>query len=458
MWPRSALLLRGEHRQLLRQPVAHVLAQPEAVLHDTTDDPAAWLCWQAEVHPAHGALAGGVFAVDLTFPPSYDEDPPDIVFRTVPYHPNVHPDSGRLSLPTPWTSATPLAALLAEILALLVEPHAAPEACAHPAARKAWLAATAGERERQTHTTPNDTTHAALDGSVDAGLYKVRARACVEASRRVRSGLTPHEGIDPNPNPFELALASLPRAPTWDEAQQEAAARRRTAALAARPPCISFSEYRRGWEALGTARASSSTEHASAVQARTGARGARAGTGAGTRHSSHSDGTRDMVAHNNNDAREEVFTRVPSPSAVTASTASTAASTQAQPRGQGEAQGQGQLRDGGSDPSASGRQKTAFSPTKPQQRQSASVTIVVRQGSGAETRSTSRSDRRSARATHDTKENAGANALVADVDIDEDEGDALLAWTDTLDLAEIEDDSSDNSGSEQCAAAAAVLG
>ena len=54
-------------------------------------------------------------------------------------------------------------------------------------------------------------------------LYAQRTAESVRASLRVDRGEVPHAGFDPNPDPFELALRSLPRARVLTEAVQAAA-------------------------------------------------------------------------------------------------------------------------------------------------------------------------------------------------------------------------------------------
>ena len=249
----------------LQPALDNIVAQPEAALYGLEGEPGAYFAWQASIAVPRGPFAGGVFLADIVFPQDFQLAAPEVVFRTIPFHPAVDADAGLVAaaaLDWEWArsdagtaahdagaspcdaadAAGPVRRVLLALQRLLCEPgmeHCPdPEACVlNAAALEAYKADCDGGG----------------GGEGGHGLFHARARDCVEATLRVQAGHTPHEGIDPNPNPFDVALASLPRAALLSEEEQRQLREARRAAHASIPPAISFSEYRRDWQQMGIA-------------------------------------------------------------------------------------------------------------------------------------------------------------------------------------------------------------
>jgi len=170
MHSRAVLLLQREHKLLQDVPPAGIMAAPL----DATR-----LTWRASLGGLPGLLYGGAtFQLDLEFPADYNQSPPQIMFRTIPYHPNIHPQTGRVSVLLAcnvlrWSSDLTLRDVLLGVQTLLSRPRLEPEHVIHGAAAADLLRA---------------------DGSCFGRL----ATSCVEASLRVVRGLSPHVGINPN--------------------------------------------------------------------------------------------------------------------------------------------------------------------------------------------------------------------------------------------------------------------
>ncbi|XP_076813725.1 ubiquitin-conjugating enzyme E2 U-like isoform X1 [Clavelina lepadiformis] len=81
---------------LLNQELVHLAAQPlwGVSVHKVPNHPL--LCFANLSGLKHSVWESGIFHVTLKFTEHYNEEVPDVVFNTIPFHPNVHPISGKL--------------------------------------------------------------------------------------------------------------------------------------------------------------------------------------------------------------------------------------------------------------------------------------------------------------------------------------------------------------------------
>ncbi|KAM5221462.1 ubiquitin-conjugating enzyme E2 2-like [Ctenodactylus gundi] len=84
------------------------------------------LRWQGTIRgPDDSPYEGGIFGLDIEFPPDYPFRPPNIKFTTRIYHPNVD-RRGSISLDilgSEWSPALTIAKVLLSILSLLCDPN-----------------------------------------------------------------------------------------------------------------------------------------------------------------------------------------------------------------------------------------------------------------------------------------------------------------------------------------------
>lgn len=214
MHSRAALLLRREEKQLRDSPPTGVHAEP-------VDPECPWR-WRASVSGLQGLLyAEATFLVDVTVPTDYDQSSPQVAFRTIPFHPNIHPETGAVEVTTAchvaeWTPGLTLRDVLVGVQTLLSRPRLQREHVVHPKAAQL------------------------LEDDYDA--FESLASGCVEASLRVAKGLTPHKGVDPNrtglfkgvPRPYS-GVAIPPRQPPPPRA-----------------PTIDFDSYHAAWRTLAS--------------------------------------------------------------------------------------------------------------------------------------------------------------------------------------------------------------
>ena len=139
------------------------------------------LSWEGVLEgPPGSPYRHGMFLVSLTFPPDYDQHPPTVVFKTIPFHPNVDASTGKpcmdaLDPSITWAPRVCLPALLVMLQQLL----------AHPVLDNPVNA---------------EAAHAFVH---DPDTYNKIARQCVDASRRVQAGLEPYEGFSPQPSDLD---------------------------------------------------------------------------------------------------------------------------------------------------------------------------------------------------------------------------------------------------------------
>jgi ubiquitin-conjugating enzyme E2 A len=102
---------------------------------DAEPKPESMLTWTAWLSgPANTAWEGGVYVLSLTFKESYPLTPPDVLFLTPIFHPNVYHD-GRICvdiLGSKWTPTNDVLSILVSLQILLVTPN--PNSPANPEA------------------------------------------------------------------------------------------------------------------------------------------------------------------------------------------------------------------------------------------------------------------------------------------------------------------------------------
>lgn len=82
--------------------------------------------WQATIMgPADSPYAGGLFSVNIHFPPDYPFKPPKVSFKTKVYHPNIN-NNGSICLDIlkeQWSPALTVSKVLLSICSLLTDPN-----------------------------------------------------------------------------------------------------------------------------------------------------------------------------------------------------------------------------------------------------------------------------------------------------------------------------------------------
>lgn len=101
--------------------------------------------WSAMMFgPASTPWEGGVWTLDMCFPPEYPEKPPAVKFRNEIFHPNVFAD-GQICLDLlrgpAWSPSYDVCTVLLAIQSLLADPdtHATPEGGANPEAESLFV-------------------------------------------------------------------------------------------------------------------------------------------------------------------------------------------------------------------------------------------------------------------------------------------------------------------------------
>ncbi|EDQ89943.1 uncharacterized protein MONBRDRAFT_20838 [Monosiga brevicollis MX1] len=107
-----------ELKELRRDPPTNISAGPikeDDVFH-----------WQGTiVGPEDSPYAGGIFQLEIKFPPDYPFKPPKCAFRTKLYHPNVSSSGGICLdiLKKEWSPALTVSKVLLSISSLLTDPN-----------------------------------------------------------------------------------------------------------------------------------------------------------------------------------------------------------------------------------------------------------------------------------------------------------------------------------------------
>ncbi|KAG7033710.1 Ubiquitin-conjugating enzyme E2 28 [Cucurbita argyrosperma subsp. argyrosperma] len=82
--------------------------------------------WQATIMgPSDSPYSGGVFLVNIHFPPDYPFKPPKVAFRTKVFHPNIN-SNGSICLDIlkeQWSPALTISKVLLSICSLLTDPN-----------------------------------------------------------------------------------------------------------------------------------------------------------------------------------------------------------------------------------------------------------------------------------------------------------------------------------------------
>ncbi|KAL4284217.1 hypothetical protein GQ457_16G028660 [Hibiscus cannabinus] len=82
--------------------------------------------WQATIMgPSDSPYAGGVFSVNIHFPPDYPFKPPKVAFKTKVFHPNIN-SNGSICLDIlkeQWSPALTISKVLLSICSLLTDPN-----------------------------------------------------------------------------------------------------------------------------------------------------------------------------------------------------------------------------------------------------------------------------------------------------------------------------------------------
>ena len=106
-----------ELENLMKDPPANCSAGPvgDDIFH-----------WQATLMgPGESPFEGGVFFLDINFPPDYPYKPPRVTFSTKIYHPNINSSGGICLdiLKDQWSPALTISKVLISICSLLDDPN-----------------------------------------------------------------------------------------------------------------------------------------------------------------------------------------------------------------------------------------------------------------------------------------------------------------------------------------------
>ncbi|XP_019098827.1 PREDICTED: ubiquitin-conjugating enzyme E2 29-like isoform X2 [Camelina sativa] len=115
--PMATRRILKELKELQRDPPVSCSAGP------TGED---MFQWQATIMgPNESPYSGGVFLVNIHFPPDYPFKPPKVVFRTKVFHPNIN-SNGNIwldILKDQWSPALTISKVLLSVCSLLTDPN-----------------------------------------------------------------------------------------------------------------------------------------------------------------------------------------------------------------------------------------------------------------------------------------------------------------------------------------------
>jgi ubiquitin-conjugating enzyme E2 D/E len=116
------MALRRIQKELLdlqKDPPSHISAGPAGNGEDLYK-------WAGTIMgPADSPYAGGLFKLEIHFPPDYPFKPPKMVFLTKIYHPNIHPNGAICLdiLKDQWSPALTMSKVLLSLTSLLCDPN-----------------------------------------------------------------------------------------------------------------------------------------------------------------------------------------------------------------------------------------------------------------------------------------------------------------------------------------------
>lgn len=195
--------------------------------------------WEAIIQaPPQSAYDGASFLVHFAFPPDYDQQPPKVVFQTIPFHPNIDPDTGVPCMDVldaekaAWIPRVSLQTLLVMLQILLGNP-----------------------------VLDNPVNLAAADIFVsNFKQYQQIAIQCVDASRRVLEGKAPFDDFaDQEQLVIDEAL-NRTRVLTLSSSPPQ------TKPVVKKKPAVSFDSYYATWSQLATTK-TTVTQGSARVQA-----------------------------------------------------------------------------------------------------------------------------------------------------------------------------------------------
>ncbi|KAM9241761.1 ubiquitin-conjugating enzyme E2 U [Dugong dugon] len=116
---RAYLLLERDFQELMENNYKGIIAFP------VSED---MMQWEAEIEGLHYSVWHGLFfQLSINFTSEYNLLPPDVKFRTIPFHPNVDKDTGRpcidfLDDPDQWNTSYKLSSILLTLQVMLSNP------------------------------------------------------------------------------------------------------------------------------------------------------------------------------------------------------------------------------------------------------------------------------------------------------------------------------------------------
>ncbi|XP_062516627.1 ubiquitin-conjugating enzyme E2 U-like [Corticium candelabrum] len=215
MHSRAYLLLQRDMERLQTEPVWGISASPVSDLNVFE--------WRARLCGPKGTdWEDGIFQLQMRFSSEYNTKPPDVVFMTIPFHPNIDMKTGKpcmdlLDEPSCWSeNVQGVQYILLSIQALLAEPVL----------------------ENAVNI------HAAHCFVSSPRMYRQMVLDCVAASRRVAAGLPAHEEEEE-----ERRRAAEQDELKKKEKQAEDSIPRQTTKRVTK---VSFDDYHQLWRGLAT--------------------------------------------------------------------------------------------------------------------------------------------------------------------------------------------------------------